>query len=218
MLRLHDPEPFCLWSFAVLCQVFENTKHSIPIDAKLWNNNFTAYACAWILVFKSGLGSRGAALANSVSCWINVLLLAFCAKFASSCAKTWTGFSKEALNDIFAYLQLAISSAAMPQYNFSHLDDSLWPEWRCEELEHPESARLAVCIGLILTITEGIVEGIVLVSICNKWGYAYSRDTEVVTYVATMNPILAASTFIDARQCVLSGLFNNLCTTLVALH
>ncbi|KAJ0106713.1 hypothetical protein Patl1_19718 [Pistacia atlantica] len=44
-----------------------------------------------------------------------------------------------------------------------------------------------------------------LVSICNKWGYAYSRDTEVVTYVATMNPILAASTFIDARQCVLSG-------------
>ncbi|KVI11786.1 hypothetical protein Ccrd_009800 [Cynara cardunculus var. scolymus] len=30
----------------------------------------------WIMVFKSGLGNRGAALANAISLWINVLLLA----------------------------------------------------------------------------------------------------------------------------------------------
>ena len=46
----------------------------------------------WILVFKSGLGVRGAALANSISYWINVLLLALYVKFSSSCAKSWTGF------------------------------------------------------------------------------------------------------------------------------
>ena len=30
----------------------------------------------WVLVFKSGLGSKGAAMENAISYWINVLLLA----------------------------------------------------------------------------------------------------------------------------------------------
>ncbi|KAG5522548.1 hypothetical protein RHGRI_034642 [Rhododendron griersonianum] len=67
----------------------------------------------WILVFKSGLGSRGAALANSISYWVNVVLLALYVKFSSSCAKSWTGFSKEALHNILTFLKLAIPSAVM---------------------------------------------------------------------------------------------------------
>ncbi|KAB1212442.1 MATE efflux family protein 6 [Morella rubra] len=67
----------------------------------------------WILVFKTGLGHRGAALANSISYWINVLLLVLYVKFSSSCVKTWTGFSKEALHNIFTFLRLAIPSAVM---------------------------------------------------------------------------------------------------------
>ncbi|PON31482.1 Multi antimicrobial extrusion protein [Parasponia andersonii] len=67
----------------------------------------------WVLVFKSGLGSRGAALANSFSYWINVLLLALYVKFSSLCSKTWTGFSKEALHNVVTFLKLAIPSAVM---------------------------------------------------------------------------------------------------------
>lgn len=67
----------------------------------------------WILVFKSGLGSRGAALANSISYWINVVLLALYVKFSSSCARTWTGFSMEALQNIPSFIRLAVSSAVM---------------------------------------------------------------------------------------------------------
>ncbi|KAK2385626.1 Protein DETOXIFICATION 16 [Trifolium repens] len=67
----------------------------------------------WILVFKSGLGSRGAAIANSTSYCVNVLMLALYVKFSPSCAKTWTGFSKEALHNIPSFLRLAIPSAAM---------------------------------------------------------------------------------------------------------
>ncbi|GMH21389.1 hypothetical protein Nepgr_023231 [Nepenthes gracilis] len=67
----------------------------------------------WTLVFKAGLGSRGAALANGLSYWINVLLLALYVKFSSSCAKTWTGFSKEALHSIPNFLRLAVPSACM---------------------------------------------------------------------------------------------------------
>ncbi|GMN65714.1 hypothetical protein TIFTF001_034808 [Ficus carica] len=67
----------------------------------------------WVLVIKSGLGSRGAALANSISHWINVLLLSLYVKFSSSCAQTWTGFSKEAFRNVLTFLRLAVPSAAM---------------------------------------------------------------------------------------------------------
>ncbi|KAL5544916.1 hypothetical protein UlMin_008700 [Ulmus minor] len=67
----------------------------------------------WILVFKTRLGSRGAALANSISYWVNVLLMAFYVKFSSSCATTWTGFSNESLRKIISFLKLSIPSALM---------------------------------------------------------------------------------------------------------
>ncbi|XP_047330497.1 protein DETOXIFICATION 16-like isoform X2 [Impatiens glandulifera] len=67
----------------------------------------------WVLVFKTSLGVRGAALANSLSYWINVLLLALYVKFSSSCAKTWNGFSKDALENIPSFVKLAIPSAVM---------------------------------------------------------------------------------------------------------
>ncbi|OMO51516.1 Multi antimicrobial extrusion protein [Corchorus olitorius] len=67
----------------------------------------------WILVLKFGLGSKGAALAGSISYWINVLMLAFYIKLSPSCTETWTGFSKEALHEIFAFLRLAFPSAVM---------------------------------------------------------------------------------------------------------
>nr|QJD20792.1 multidrug and toxic compound extrusion 2 [Datisca glomerata] len=67
----------------------------------------------WVMVFKSGLGSRGAALASAISYWINVLLMAFYVRFSSSCSASWTGFSKEALENIITFLRLAIPSAVM---------------------------------------------------------------------------------------------------------
>lgn len=67
----------------------------------------------WLLVFKSGLGYKGAALANAVSYWLNLLFLAIYVKFSSSCATTWKGFSKEALHNIPRFLRLAIPSAVM---------------------------------------------------------------------------------------------------------
>ncbi|KAK7358176.1 hypothetical protein VNO77_00100 [Canavalia gladiata] len=67
----------------------------------------------WIMVFKSGLGSRGAPIANSISYWMNVLILTLYVKFSPSCEQTWTGFSKEALHNILSFFRLAIPSALM---------------------------------------------------------------------------------------------------------
>ncbi|CAK9144747.1 unnamed protein product [Ilex paraguariensis] len=65
------------------------------------------------MVFKSGLGSKGAALANAISYWISVLLLALYIRISPSCKNTWTGFSKEALHDVPKFLKLAFPSAIM---------------------------------------------------------------------------------------------------------
>lgn len=72
--------------------------------------------------------------------------------------------------------------------------------------EHPQAARLALHVVLVIALSEGVVVWLVLVLIRNVWGYAYSNEAEVVTYVATMMPILATSNLIDGLQCVLSGI------------
>lgn len=197
----------------------------------------------WFLVFKSGLGSKGAALANSISCWINVLLLALYVKFSSSCSKTRTGFSKEALHNIPSFLRLAIPSAVMVclemwSFELMVLLSGLLPNPKLEtsvlsiclntaatvwmipfglsgavstrvsnELGagHPQAARLAVFVVLVMAIAEGTLIGLLLILIRNIWGYAYSNEIEVVKYVAAMMPILALSNFLDGMQCVLSG-------------
>ncbi|KAL9456846.1 hypothetical protein AB3S75_005968 [Citrus x aurantiifolia] len=67
----------------------------------------------WVLVFKSGLESKGAALSIAISNWVNVFFLAMYIKFSQACIKTWTGFSAEALHDIISFIKLALPSAIM---------------------------------------------------------------------------------------------------------
>ncbi|XP_057974198.1 protein DETOXIFICATION 16-like isoform X2 [Malania oleifera] len=201
------------------------------------------FLICWILVLKSGLGVKGAAMANSISYWMNVLLLALFVKFSSSCAKTWTGFSKEALHNIRPFLGLAVPSALMVclemwSFEMMVLLSGLLPNPKLEtsvlsislntaaivwmipfglsgavstrvsnELGagHPRTARMAVCVVLVIAITEGVLVGSVLILIRNIWGYAYSNETEVARYVAIMLPFVASSNFLDGIQCVLSG-------------
>ncbi|MCI01250.1 MATE efflux family protein DTX1-like, partial [Trifolium medium] len=67
----------------------------------------------WVFVFEYGLGIKGAALAISLSYWVNVVMLVIYINSATTCASTWNGVSKEALNDILSFLKLALASAVM---------------------------------------------------------------------------------------------------------
>lgn len=67
----------------------------------------------WILIYKVGFGFRGAALASSMSNWMNVLWHALYVKYSAACKKTWTSFSVEAFNDLPVFMRLAIPSAVM---------------------------------------------------------------------------------------------------------
>ncbi|KAI3986426.1 hypothetical protein MKX01_037708 [Papaver californicum] len=70
---------------------------------------------------------------------------------------------------------------------------------------HPQAARLAVQVVFVLTATEGIVIGAIMILVRDIWGSAYSNEKEVVNYVALMMPILAVSNFLYGLQFALSG-------------
>ncbi|KAG8639182.1 protein DETOXIFICATION 16 isoform X2 [Manihot esculenta] len=197
----------------------------------------------WVLVFKSGLGSKGAAMAITISYWINVFLLALYIKFSPACMKTWTGFSREALHDILSFVKLAVPSAIMicleywsfemvvllsgllpnPKLETSVLSISLNTCWMVYMISvglggaistrvsnelgagHPQGARLALCVMIIIALSEGTVVGISTILVRREWGKLYSNEEEVIKYVANMMPLLALSDFLDGFQCVLSG-------------
>jgi len=67
------------------------------------------------------------------------------------------------------------------------------------------AARLAVCVAVVLVVTQGILVGTVMILLRNIWGYAYTSKVEVVKQIAVMLPIIAAGNLIDALQSVLAG-------------
>ncbi|XP_026411221.1 protein DETOXIFICATION 16-like [Papaver somniferum] len=105
-----------LFAFGLLqCEVRFLLTQSIVLPMMI-SSAVTALAhilVCWVLVFKTDLGYRGAAMANAISYWINTLLLALYIKFSDTCKRTWTGFSKEAVQDIYNFMSLAIPSAVM---------------------------------------------------------------------------------------------------------
>lgn len=67
----------------------------------------------WILVYKSGLENRGAALAMGVSIWFNVIMLCLYMNYAASCSRTRAPISKEVFQGIREFFCFAILSAVM---------------------------------------------------------------------------------------------------------
>ncbi|GMH13799.1 hypothetical protein Nepgr_015640 [Nepenthes gracilis] len=197
----------------------------------------------YLLVFRSGLGYKGAALANAISYWTNVLLLAVYVRVSPSCKKTWNGFSKDALVDIPKFLRLAVPSALMLcleiwSFEMMVLLSGLLPNPKLEtsvlsislntgsmvymiplglsgatsarvsnELGagRPRSARLAVCVALLMVATEGVSAGSIMISVRKIWGFCYSKEVRVVKYVGEMLLLIAGSHFLDGIQSVLSG-------------
>ncbi|XVF09518.1 hypothetical protein REPUB_Repub07fG0100300 [Reevesia pubescens] len=230
-----------------LAAIWANTKSVLLLahqDAAI-SEEAGHYACFMIpSLFAFGFGSKGAALANSISYWINLILLALYVRYSSSCTKSWTGFSKEAIRNIFSFLKTSIPSALMlclkvwsfelmvllsgllpnPKLETSVLSislNTLGMVWMIpfglsaaastrvsNELgaRQPQVAKLAANIVLVIAIAECVVVGIIMVLLRNVWGHVYSNEKEVVKYIAEMMPILAASSFLDGIQTVLSGI------------
>ncbi|AES76569.2 MATE efflux family protein [Medicago truncatula] len=171
----------------------------------------------WFMVYKSGLGSRGAAIANSISYWINVTILALYVKFSPSsvmvCLEMWSFELMVLLSGLLpnpkletSVLSISLNTSALVWMIPFGLSGAISIRVSNElGAGNPRAARLAVYVVVVIAIIESIVVGAVIILIRNIWGYAYSNEEEVVKYVAIMLPIIAVSNFLDGIQSVLSG-------------
>nr|XP_043619652.1 protein DETOXIFICATION 17-like [Erigeron canadensis] len=236
----------CLFAYALLqCLVrfLQSQNNVIPV---MFSTGITALLhvlLCWIMVFKFGLGSKGAALANAISLWINVMFLSVYVCVSPSCKKTWTGFSKEAFLKIPTFFKLAVPSAVMIcleiwSYEMMVLLSGLLPNPQLEasvlsislniaamifqiplglgsatsvrvsnELGagRAHAARVAIHVSMFSAVTEGVFGSIILISGRKIWGYCYSNDKEVVSYIGQMMLLVAGSHVIEGIQSVLSG-------------
>lgn len=67
----------------------------------------------WMLVFKSGLGNLGAALAISISYWVSVAFFVLYVKFSPVCRKTWAPASMETFRGVGMFFRFTVPSALM---------------------------------------------------------------------------------------------------------
>ncbi|XP_020532729.1 protein DETOXIFICATION 16 isoform X2 [Jatropha curcas] len=159
----------------------------------------------WVLVFKSGLGNKGAALANVISYWINAALLMLYVKISPSCKKTWTGFSKEALHGIPNFLKLAVPSAVMLSleiwsFEMMVLLSGLLPNPKLET--SVLSISLNTC-AMIYMIPLGL-SGAISTRVSNELGAGQPQAARlagcVVIFMVATEGILAASILILGRN------------------
>ncbi|KAF7098424.1 hypothetical protein CFC21_100167 [Triticum aestivum] len=197
----------------------------------------------WALVHKLGMGSKGAALASTVSYSTNLAILCLYTRLSSACKRTWTGFSMEAFKELRQFAELAVPSAMMvclewwsfellvllsgllpnPKLETSVLSICLntgalmftVPSGLCAAIStrvsnelgagRPQVARLATRVVICMAMFAGSVISITMILLRKSWGYMYSNEEEVVTYIARMIPVLGVSFFIDGIHTSLSG-------------
>ncbi|XP_070018814.1 protein DETOXIFICATION 16-like [Nicotiana sylvestris] len=162
------------------------------------------FSC-WIFVLKTGLGSKGAALANATSYWINVFLLAAYVRISPSCKSTWTGFSTKAFTDIPRYLRLAIPSALMICLEIWSFELMVT---LCGLLPNPklETSVLSISLNtsvMLHMLAEGL-GGATSVRVSNELGAGQPKAARLAartaTILATIEGILLAIIMVSIRN------------------
>lgn len=106
-----------LFSHAIMQPMFQFLQTQSLIMALLVTSIITVMfqiPLTWLLVFETQMRCNGAALALSISIWLNVLFLAFYISLSSKCAKTRAYvLSKDIFLITKQFLRLAIPSTIM---------------------------------------------------------------------------------------------------------
>lgn len=215
----------------------------VPVMASSGATALGHVLVCWALVFKAGMGSKGAALSGAISYSVNLAMLAVYVRLSSACKRTWTGFSTEAFRDLLRFTELAVPSAMMvclewwsfellvllsgllpnPKLETSVLSICLntgallfmVPYGLCTAIStrvsnelgagEPQAAKLAARVVMCIALSAGLLLGSTMILLRRFWGYMYSNEPEVVTYIARMMPVLAISFFTDGLHSCLSG-------------
>ncbi|KAK6279817.1 hypothetical protein POUND7_020084 [Theobroma cacao] len=185
----------------------------------------------WVLVFKSGLGNTGAAMAISFSYWFNVILLGLYMRYSSSCEKTRILYLNDVILSVKEFFQFAIPSAVMAclewwSFEILVLMSGLLPNSKLE------TSVLSICLSstslhynvpfgisvaarfylinsfivVALTVVETVIASTILFCCRHIFGYAYSNEKDVVNKVTEIVPLMCLSIITDGLHAVACGI------------
>ncbi|XP_047051707.1 protein DETOXIFICATION 16-like [Lolium rigidum] len=159
----------------------------------------------WLLVYKAGMGSKGAALSNAVSYGVNLVILAMYVRLSDACKDTWSGFSREAFKELRQFTELAMPSAMM-----------ICLEWWSFEilvllsglLPNPqlETSVLSICLntGALLYMVPLGLSSSISTRVSNELGAGQPQAAKlamrVVMYMALSEGLVIALTMILLRN------------------
>ncbi|WRX22681.1 Multi antimicrobial extrusion protein - like 10 [Theobroma cacao] len=149
----------------------------------------------WVLVFKSGLGNTGAAMAISFSYWFNVILLGLYMRYSSSCEKTRILYLNDVILSVKEFFQFAIPSAVMAclewwSFEILVLMSGLLPNSKLE------TSVLSICLSST-SLHYNVPFGI---------SVAASNEKDVVNKVTEIVPLMCLSIITDGLHAVACGI------------
>ncbi|PNT70757.1 hypothetical protein BRADI_2g17260v3 [Brachypodium distachyon] len=105
-----------LFAYAVSQPLTKFLQSQSLIIPMLWSSIATLVLhipLSWLLVFKTSLGFIGAALAISISYWLNVFMLVGYIRCSTSCKETFSPPTLDAFSGVGVFMRLALPSALM---------------------------------------------------------------------------------------------------------
>ncbi|CAO2034456.1 unnamed protein product [Urochloa humidicola] len=139
----------------------------------------------WLLVYKIGLGYKGAALASAISYLTNVSILAIYVRLSPACKNTWRGLAKEAFHDIPNFLKLGVPSALMVclewwSFELVVLLSGLLPNPRLET----SVMSISLNLGSLLFMIPFGLSAAISTRVSNELGAGRLQDARLATRVA----------------------------------
>ncbi|KAK2991343.1 hypothetical protein RJ640_007563, partial [Escallonia rubra] len=218
----HEAGKFTMWlvpglfayaALQPLVRYFQMQSMVLPMLISSFTTIGIHIPLCWVLVFKSGLGNIGAALAMSISTWLNVIFLGMYMKLSPSCEKTRASISMEILRGTREFFRFAVPSAVM-----------LCLEWWSFELlillsgllPNPEleTSVLSVCLNTIITlyaIPYGLGAG-ASTRVSNELGAGNPQGARVAVYavmlLAVIETTIVSATLFASRH-VFGYIFSN---------
>ncbi|CAN8235594.1 unnamed protein product [Cochlearia groenlandica] len=159
----------------------------------------------WILVFRFGLGSLGAAIAIGVSYWLNVTVLGLYMAFSSSCIKSRARISMSVFEGMREFFRFGVPSASMIclewwSFEFLVLLSGILPNPKLE------TSVLSVCLSTISTLYQ-IPESLGAAAstrVANELGAGNSKQARIAVYtvmvMTSVESIIVSATVFAARN------------------
>ncbi|TYJ37139.1 hypothetical protein E1A91_A05G355800v1 [Gossypium mustelinum] len=147
----------------------------------------------WGLVFKSGLGNQGAALAISISYWTNVISLGLYMMFSDTCSKTLASITIDVFRGVQEFFRLAIPSASMIclewwSFELLIIFSGFLPNHNLKHLLH-----LSATMSSLFPIPEGIGAA-ASTRVSNELGAGNPRSARIAVFTALLIALLESVT------------------------